>query len=801
MKNILLILLNIILLPLFVFSQIPDKPISPVEAINMLGKGILFEPQSGDWNGNISAPYKSKYGDIIKDTGFKSVRIRYQGDKNPMIKAIAQGPPYDANDDKLLDELEFIIDDVLSKELAPVITFYGLTNDNPGDYDKMISWWGYVANRFKNKSHRLIFNLFIEPYNLLKNEDPHRIMDYYEAITTEIRKTNPTRLLIYFAIQPENRSDNPYGPGIDFFNTKAYNPVPADAGIYYIWDFHVLKSDAMDNIRLVQQAWEYMDSTKQAVWSGAWDSMTDEREWWYGEPIAINVNRRFIDRGIPYAYLMMFDGHTSIFDAQIDHDGDGILEEWIYDGLEKTLTSGPDIWCNLLSNPGFEQNSKYWNISAESFSVNNEKENNFLKIASTSGKSTIKQNITLALKNNGPGKYDVLAYAGTDDTANASLKFIISGKTTEGNFEFKSENIIIPNNSEILSKKIETSWTGDLLSAELEIEINGKNVYLDKLGLTRFFYENPDINIEIWPGERIHHDNYTNRSNAGLELTAKFRDLMKEGVKNGNQDIINFSNKIESVKNKLEDRLIELIGNDYTRTSLSAQYRLNGYNPGNSNSQYKNIVEKYIYGKDNIAYQYNNQLKNIQDEARDYFILNGVDFRLFFYDVYKAFPPAIFPQTDIDTSVIIDGNSLKANESDATYRWCDCDLLQNPIGGATEQSFSPEKSGRYCVKITKNDYTFPSGCHFIEIKPTITENEHFNNIKIYPNPIQNKIFIKSDKIIHKIQLVDINGRIIKKISDINSTISTVDVDISNGLYILELFMEKGIEFKKIIKSN
>jgi hypothetical protein len=40
----------IFLLALFIakesFSQIPDDPISPVEAANMLGKGILFEPQS-----------------------------------------------------------------------------------------------------------------------------------------------------------------------------------------------------------------------------------------------------------------------------------------------------------------------------------------------------------------------------------------------------------------------------------------------------------------------------------------------------------------------------------------------------------------------------------------------------------------------------------------------------------------------------------------------------------------------------------------------------------------------------------
>ena len=51
-------------------AQPPDEALSPVEAVSMLGKGILFEPQSGDVDLGVSAPYKSEYGTLIKDAGF-----------------------------------------------------------------------------------------------------------------------------------------------------------------------------------------------------------------------------------------------------------------------------------------------------------------------------------------------------------------------------------------------------------------------------------------------------------------------------------------------------------------------------------------------------------------------------------------------------------------------------------------------------------------------------------------------------------------------------------------------------------
>lgn len=54
------------LLVVTVSAQAPDAPISPVEAVSMLGKGVLMEPQAGNVDISFSAKYEPTYGDTPK---------------------------------------------------------------------------------------------------------------------------------------------------------------------------------------------------------------------------------------------------------------------------------------------------------------------------------------------------------------------------------------------------------------------------------------------------------------------------------------------------------------------------------------------------------------------------------------------------------------------------------------------------------------------------------------------------------------------------------------------------------------
>gem|GEM_PF-5122881 len=785
--------------PFFLAAQPPDDPVTPVEAVSMLGKGILFEPQAGDVDFGISAPYKPEYGDFIRDAGFRSVRIRYQGARNPMMVAIADGPPYDAADDALLDELENIIDDLLNKNLAVVITFYGLTKDNPGDLDKMVSWWGYVAERFRNKSHRLIFNLFVEPWSLIHNADPQRIAVYYREITKEIRKTNPDRLIIYFKVPPENAADNPYGPGTEWFITKDFDPIPPEAGIWYLWDFHVLKGNARDNIRLIEQAWEYSDSTKEAVWSGAWAAKTDENEMWHAMPLAIGATRRFIDRGIPSAYLMMFDGHTGIFDAQNDHNGNGILDEWSWPGLVDTLTAGPDVWWNLLSDPGFERDDGTWTYEGGSVSREGSPDEHSLRVVPpVGGEVRVSQDVTLAMQHNGPGKTSFLAQVTAEDTC--TVTFAMESVSTGGSYLFKSDPLkVVPGKPLLLRHELDLAWDGELQNAVWVITLSGGTAHLDKTGLTRFFYDDPRLDPSLWPGERIHRDEYTSRSNSTIDLNILTRNLLNRGKNDGNPDILAFTRAIDSITYDLETRLIELIGSDYQRTSEGLQYRLGGYNPGGDNREYKNLVDKYVSGKDQQAYDLNQALIRAQNEARDHLILTDMDYRSFFYEVWRGWPPTVTGRIPVSRQVSLSGSTLTAAEEGAEYRWLDCDCLLNPVRDATTRSFTPPEKGHYAVEVRKNGYTVVSDCYEVQ-GTSVKVPSRPSSVTLYPNPATDYLWIEAGEgnPPQCVRIYHANGRLIRSYPWRGTFRLGLPLSLKPGFYLIEVVGTQGKETRKLL---
>ncbi len=70
-----------------------------------------------------------------------------------------------------------------------------------------------------------------------------------------------------------------------------------------------------------------------------------------------------------------------------------------------------------------------------------------------------------------------------------------------------------------------------------------------------------------------------------------------------------------------------------------------------------------------------------------------------------------------------------------------------------------------------------------------------NNISIYPNPVNNLITVNSQEPIHKVEIIDINGKLIKTISN-NSKKTTIDVsDLKTGIY----FVKADSESFKFIK--
>jgi len=158
----------------------------------------------------------------------------------------------------------------------------------------------------------------------------------------------------------------------------------------------------------------------------------------------------------------------------------------------------------------------------------------------------------------------------------------------------------------------------------------------------------------------------------------------------------------------------------------------------------------------------------------------------------------------LSLSVSQSGNTLTANETNATYRWLDCNNNNTPIENATAQSFTPSQSGNYAVEITKNGCTEVSAC----IQVTITSIETLENSStsfVFPNPANHYVSIALPDGMNskQLKLLDASGRIVHSSPmPFSSEIKTIDISMyENGLYLLIIEFENGhSSINRIIKQ-
>ena len=75
--------------------------------------------------------------------------------------------------------------------------------------------------------------------------------------------------------------------------------------------------------------------------------------------------------------------------------------------------------------------------------------------------------------------------------------------------------------------------------------------------------------------------------------------------------------------------------------------------------------------------------------------------------------------------------------------------------------------------------------------------EEYLEAKVYPNPTKNFLNIESPKIINRIVIHDINGRVLYS-TDVDSEKINIDVQsFAPGIYLVEIVSENFINYKKI----
>ncbi|MCL7754042.1 T9SS type A sorting domain-containing protein, partial [Polaribacter sp. Z022] len=150
---------------------------------------------------------------------------------------------------------------------------------------------------------------------------------------------------------------------------------------------------------------------------------------------------------------------------------------------------------------------------------------------------------------------------------------------------------------------------------------------------------------------------------------------------------------------------------------------------------------------------------------------------------------------------------VDVNGANNEYQWY---RYGSPINGATNKTLeitnaTAADNGYYYCKVTNK---IVSNLIIQSEKITMTydtslsvEDENLvNSFKLYPNPVEDVIFIKKslDSKINKIEIYNLLGKKVKVIRNVNSSINVTQL--SKGVYLLKIDTDKGLATKRIIKK-
>src|SRR5262245_15329933 len=157
----------------------------------LISRGVNFgnaleAPNEGEWG----VALKEEYFDAIAKAGFNSVRVPIRWSAHAEQEA-----PYTI-DAKFFTRIDWVIEQALSRQLAVIINVHhyeGMDRDPEACVPRFLGLWKQIAERYREKSDRLVFEVLNEPHEKLTEELWN---DTFPEALKVIRATNPRRPVI-----------------------------------------------------------------------------------------------------------------------------------------------------------------------------------------------------------------------------------------------------------------------------------------------------------------------------------------------------------------------------------------------------------------------------------------------------------------------------------------------------------------------------------------------------------------------------------------------------------------------------
>ncbi|MBN1457049.1 MAG: glycoside hydrolase family 5 protein [Sedimentisphaerales bacterium] len=329
---------------------IPDSTDEALSASYLLGRGInLGNTLEADYEGWWDDPAEEFMFEDYAAAGFKHVRIPVRWDNH-----MGTADPYTINP-TFMARVEQVVDWGLNHGLAVILNSHhdNWIKQSPDatDHARFDALWQQVSWHFRNKSEKLVFEIFNEPdYNSTLSVDDintiqHRVLDI-------IRVNDPTRYVMlsnHYSVYAIDMPDDPY----IIANFHYYTPwgfCGEGTGTWGSADDIQQVIDIFDNIQL----WAVENNAP--VYMGEFGVITDadrtSRLAWYDNVVAEAVNR-----GFSFACWE----HQGAFEIY-DYEGGVYTRTWDTEVLDRLINSG--TWPTFCTAD--------WDLANNDCLVNNE---------------------------------------------------------------------------------------------------------------------------------------------------------------------------------------------------------------------------------------------------------------------------------------------------------------------------------------------------------------------------------------------------------------------------------------------
>lgn len=186
-------LLFLVLLSIGSLASLAQNRLPAFEMNERLGRGVnignTFEgPSEAAWGNR----YDSDHFRIISELGFQHIRLPVRWE--PAERSMTTFPYTIAP--SFLERIQEVVDNALNHDLHIIVNMHhheALYEDPAGQKERFLSQWYQIADYFKDYPDLLLFEVMNEPHG---NLTPELWNEYFADALAEIRKTNPTRVVL-----------------------------------------------------------------------------------------------------------------------------------------------------------------------------------------------------------------------------------------------------------------------------------------------------------------------------------------------------------------------------------------------------------------------------------------------------------------------------------------------------------------------------------------------------------------------------------------------------------------------------